>query len=100
MISHPSPSAPEATRSRLRATLANMDLELACLTTWPSSAPDASLGRLRASLAELTLTLALGAEPMRRECPVCRHQGMRDAIRCGYCWSELVPPGAETRAPG
>jgi hypothetical protein len=39
------------------------------------------------------LVYILAAEPARatRECPRCGNLGMRDAIRCGYCWLTLVP---------
>jgi len=46
---------------------------------------------LHARWAELVESLALGPARELRECPVCRRFGMRDATRCGYCWSALAP---------
>jgi hypothetical protein len=46
---------------------------------------------LAARWADLVEQLALGPELDMRECPVCRHHGMRAATRCGYCWKELTP---------
>jgi hypothetical protein len=47
---------------------------------------------LLASFADLVEQLALGPEPEVRECPVCKHLGMRAATLCGYCWTKLTPP--------
>jgi hypothetical protein len=49
--------------------------------------------RLVASWATLVKLLALGPLPETRVCPVCAHVGMREAQRCGYCWTRLAPPG-------
>jgi len=46
---------------------------------------------LLASWADLIEQLALGPEPEVRECPVCKHIGMRAATRCGHCWTKLTP---------
>ena len=63
----------DVTCTKIRATLATMEGEIASL---PGGAPD-----LRASYAELVKQLALGAEPETRECPTCKHMGMRKATR-------------------
>lgn len=47
---------------------------------------------MAAAWAELVAQLALGPEPEVRECPVCKHVGMRAATRCGHCWTKLTPP--------
>jgi hypothetical protein len=54
---------------------------------------------LLASWAALVDLLALGPEPEVRECPACRHIGMRAASRCGYCWTELSPPNRRDGVP-
>ena len=36
-------------------------------------------------------SLALGPAPEMRECPVCKHRGLRAATRCGFCWTALAP---------
>jgi hypothetical protein len=45
-----------------------------------------------AAVTDLVDQLALGSEPEVRECPVCKHIGMRAATLCGYCWTKLTPP--------
>ena len=86
-------SAPDAARSRLRATVATIERESLRL---PSEVThDGSRGPpngLAASWADLVAQLALGPEPEVRECPVCKHVGMRAATLCGYCWTKLTPP--------
>jgi hypothetical protein len=32
------------------------------------------------------------------QCPVCQRVGMREAIRCGYCWTRLVPLGRRVQS--
>ena len=58
-----------------------------------------TLSGLTTSWAELVEVMALGPEP-DRECPVCHHVGMRDATRCGFCWTKLahLPPAASMPA--
>lgn len=86
-------SGPDAARSRLRATVAAIERHISCL---PKQAPDDDSGSplscLLASWTELVEQLALGPEPEVRECPVCKHIGMRAATLCGYCWTKLTPP--------
>ena len=41
--------------------------------------------------AELVAQLALGPEPEVRECPSCEAIGMREATKCGFCWTKLAP---------
>jgi hypothetical protein len=82
----------DAARSRLRALVATIDTEISRL---PSPIiPDDSkpTNELSASWADLVELLALGLEPAVRECPVCKHIGMREATRCGHCWTSLSPP--------
>ena len=86
-------SGPDAARSRLRATVATIEREIARL---PPSLTDGD-GRspssgLRASFADLVQQLELGPEPDVRPCPVCERVTMRAATRCGYCWTRLRPP--------
>jgi hypothetical protein len=84
---------PDTARSRLRATVAKMESEIARLRTQGGNEDASSPANgLRAAFAVLIGELALGPEPEVRECPVCGHIGMRAASRCGYCWSPLTPP--------
>lgn len=46
---------------------------------------------LLSSWAELVEFLALGPPPALRACPFCGGVGMREATRCGDCWSKLEP---------
>jgi hypothetical protein len=78
--------------ARLHTVIAVIDRELARLPAQPTEADDETLAELRAFWGELVTVLALEPEHELRECPSCKHVGMRAATRCGYCWTELVPP--------
>jgi len=83
---------PDAARSRLRDLVAAIEGEMARLPE-PIQTADgkAAPSGLHASWARLVDQLALGPEPEVRECPVCKHIGMRAATVCGYCWTTLTP---------
>ena len=88
-------SVPDAKRSRLRATIAAIEHELARLPPEVTNDNRATpADALRASVADLVAQLALGPEPEYRQCPVCRHVGMRVATVCGHCWTKLTLPTA------
>ncbi|HTE55962.1 MAG TPA: hypothetical protein VK698_34150 [Kofleriaceae bacterium] len=92
-MNDPQFSGPDPARTRLRATIATVERELALLPG--AGAGDGGVtprARLLASWADLVDQLQLGPEPPVRECPVCRHIGMRAATLCGYCWTKLTPP--------
>jgi hypothetical protein len=76
---------PDPARSRLRAAVAKMELELAPLRTTGEHAT------LFASFDDLVQQLALGPEPEVRDCPKCGGVGMRRATVCGTCWTKLTP---------
>jgi len=82
---------PDAKRVSLRALVVTVNREIARLPRSATSEGNGSTNELRASWAELVKLLALGPAPDVRECPVCKHIGMRAATRCGYCWTELSP---------
>jgi len=44
------------------------------------------------SWRELVGLLALGSKSEVRECPVCKHIGLRPATLCGSCWERLTQP--------
>ena len=94
-------SVPDAKRSRLRATIAAIERELARfpseLTNDNGATPAESL---RASVADLVGQLALGPEPAYRQCPACMRVGMRVATVCGHCWTKLAPPAEPDRLAG
>jgi hypothetical protein len=94
-------SVPDAARSRLRATVATIELEISRLprqvTDDDSRSPPSDL---LASFTDLVEQLALGPEPEVRRCPVCKHIGMRTATLCGYCWTKLTPPTGRDDAVG
>jgi hypothetical protein len=92
-MSAPQLSLADAERSRMRVLLATLEREIARLPQ-PAAASDGakSVDTLRTTWAQLVGALALGPEPELRQCPVCGHQGMRAATRCGYCWTKLSPP--------
>jgi hypothetical protein len=82
---------PDPVRSRLRATMAKMERELAALGT-ASTTGNGAHDALHASFADLVDQLSLGPEPEVRECPKCGGIGMRVATVCGSCWTKLTPP--------
>ena len=82
---------PDAARAALRAVVATIDREMSHLSTPAESGGNRATDDLRSSWAELVKQLALGPAPEVRECPVCKHIGMREATRCGYCWTKLTP---------
>lgn len=69
-------------KTQLRQTLASIESEVALL---PAS------HRLHAYAADLASQLALGPEPLLRECPNCRYEAMREATLCSNCWKKLTP---------
>ena len=88
----PNSNIPQATRSRLRAIVSTLEREISRLPAESgadgnSSPPSA----LTTAFTDLVQELALGPEPELRECPVCKHKGMRAATVCGYCWTKLTP---------
>jgi hypothetical protein len=85
-------SAPDSRRSRLRASFAAIEIELARL---PGPATD-----LGASVADLSQQLALGPEPDVRPCPACSRIVMRAATLCGHCWTKLTPPSGPEGVAG
>jgi len=94
-------SVPDSKRSRLRVTIAAIERELARLPPEVTNDNRATpADSLRASVADLVAQLALGPEPEYRQCPVCRHVGMRVASVCGHCWTKLTPPPAASGVVG
>jgi len=88
-------SVPDWKRSQLRATVAAIEQELGRLPREVTSDNRATpADALRASVADLVGQLALGPEPEYRQCPLCRHVGMRVATVCGHCWTKLTPAAA------
>jgi hypothetical protein len=94
-------SVPDSKRSRLRATVAAIEQELARLPPEVTNDNGATAAAgLRASVADLVGQLALGPEPQYRQCPTCKHTGMRVATVCGHCWTKLTPPVAASGVVG
>jgi hypothetical protein len=83
-------AVPDAARSKLRATVARIEREISRLPTQVTDDTGSPPNGLLASFADLVEQLALGPEPETRECPVCKHIGMRAATLCGYCWTKLT----------
>ena len=77
---------PHAARAPLRALVATIDREMS------------QSSELRSSWAKLVDLLALGPAPEVRECPVCQQMGMRDATRCGHCWTVLLPVARDAQS--
>jgi hypothetical protein len=91
-------SVPDSKRSRLRATIADIQHRLAQLPGAVTKDNGATLAEgLRTSVDDLVAQLALGPEPTYRQCPVCKHIGMSVATLCGHCWTKLTPsPAVDT----
>lgn len=83
---------PDPERSRLRTIVATVGHEISLLPTQATTDDRRNPPNgLLASWTDLVKQLALGPEPEVRECPVCKHIGMRAATRCGHCWTKLSP---------
>jgi hypothetical protein len=80
--------------ARLHTVIAVIGRQLARLPAQPTDADDETLAELRAFWGEFVTVLALEPEHELRQCPSCKHVGMRAATRCGHCWITLVPPGS------
>jgi hypothetical protein len=80
-----------ATRGHLRALIATIDRGMSQSSVTLESRSNQPMDEIRSSWAKLVELLALGAAPEVRECPACHRFGMRDATRCGYCWTTLSP---------
>ena len=93
-VSHEQPrfSVPDAARSRQRATVAALEREISRLPRQAADDDRSASSGLLVSIADLVEQLALGPEPDVRECPHCKHIGMRAAMHCGYCWTRLTRP--------
>jgi len=91
-------SVPDSKRSRLRATIAEIQDRLARLPGDVTKDNGATLAEgLRTSVDDLVAQLALGPEPTYQRCPVCKHIGMSVATLCGHCWTKLTPsPAVDT----
>lgn len=74
---------PDPARSRMRATMAIIDGQIATLAK-PES-------ELAIAWADLVKQLSLGPEPELRTCPHCKVVGMRGAKVCSGCWAKLTP---------
>lgn len=86
-------NGPDAARSRMRATVAVIERELARLRKDGTDGDGKStLDGLTAPWADLVAQLALGPEPEVRNCPSCKAIGIREATTCGFCWTKLGPP--------
>jgi hypothetical protein len=92
-MNSPQLTVADATRARLRVTLATIEREISHLPGQATGDDDKSPpSNLLMSFADLVEQLALGPEPEVRRCPVCGNIGMSAATRCGYCWTKLTPP--------
>ena len=67
---------PDARRSRLRGLLARINQTVPAV-------------KLQVAWHDLVDALDLGPEPVTKTCPKCRAIVMRDATRCGHCWTYL-----------
>ncbi len=75
----------DAGQEKLRTLVAGMEHELTLL-------PSADATGVRAAWLKLVEAMALGPSPLTRVCPKCGGIGMRDATRCGSCWTNLTVP--------
>lgn len=83
---------PGSERAQLRALVATIEDEIRSLAGHPNVEDyRAAADKLAATWAELEKLLALGQAAELRECPRCKHLGMREATRCGYCFLKLPP---------
>jgi hypothetical protein len=84
----------EPERSKLRALVARVELEIAELRSQaPGAGQAAGLTSLVGAWGRVVTQLALGTEPPLRACPHCRRSILEAAVRCRYCMSRS--PAAE-----
>jgi hypothetical protein len=85
----------DAKNASLHRAVSMIERELGRLPASSTPEGDVTIAELRASWTALVKLLAL--EPVRevRECPNCRHVGMRAATRCSNCWTQLSPVATE-----
>ena len=76
----------DADATRLRGVIARLDGEIARLDRdgRPTEA-------FTAAWSDLHEMLAIGPEPVLRDCPVCGRPGRSEVTRCGSCWADLTP---------
>jgi len=79
-------------RDGIRAACAAIDQALLQL-------PVTEAVELRARWAELVAVLALEPAHVLRECPVCKHVAMFEALRCFHCWATLPKASAGDALP-
>jgi hypothetical protein len=81
-----------ASTASARQALKRVDDEMSSLRNWAySETARAAVRPLLTAWDGLVIALGLGPEPQTRLCPVCNEPGMREATRCGYCWTKLTP---------
>ena len=86
-MTRPRNAVPDATRTRIRAIVAEIDLEISRLPSIRTSDGNGTpTSALFASWAELVDKLGLGPEREAPKCPVCRRSGVRAHTRCWHCW--------------
>lgn len=85
-MSNASQQLPDPARSKLRATVEEIDRQMAHIAGPAGSAGDLPK-HLQALWADLVAQLALGPEPALRPCPSCHRLGRAEATVCGYCWT-------------
>jgi hypothetical protein len=75
----------------VRTAIADLEQQLTQLALMLES-PEAkkAIAGLRDSWAGFVDLLDLPLPVDRRQCPVCKHLGMRAATRCGYCWTKFT----------
>ena len=73
-------------RSQLRALAASVDRHVTELSA--KGQADATTQGLTVAWLALSKALALGPEPMLRECPNCTRRIPREATRCRYCMAQ------------
>jgi hypothetical protein len=82
---------------RLRTLVTAVGSEVAHVSgTAPQIQNAGSRAALDTTWKTLVDMLDLGTTPEMRDCPECGHQGMADAIRCGFCWISL--PALKTKS--
>ena len=75
----------DAKTADLHVALSAIENKLAALPA------DETIAELRAAWSALVTLLALPPNHELRECPTCKQVAMRQATRCGHCWTKLTP---------
>lgn len=87
--------ARDAKNASLLRAVSMIERELGRLPASSTPEGNATIAELRGCWTVLVDLMALAPVREVRECPNCKHVGMRAATRCSNCWIKLTPLASE-----